>query len=92
MCYANKNTRDNIKFNIIKNKRYYYKTLNIRINCAHISKSAKKNYFRQYNITIELFALQVLTLALNIISSCSNNLAHSEFASIVKKIVLHFLK
>lgn len=92
MCHANKNTRDNMKFDIVENERYHHKTLNIRTNYAHMSKSVKKDHLKQYDITIKFFALQALTLALNIISSRSNDSTHSEFANIVRRIMSHFLK
>lgn len=92
ICHANKSTRDDINFDIIENERYHHEILNIRANYAHMSKSVKKNYLKQYDMIIKLFALQALTSTLNIISSRLDDSTHSEFVDIVRRIMSHFLK
>lgn len=89
---ANKQTRDNINYNIVKYSRYYYQTLNIRTQYITMSKSAKKEYLRQYKIILELSILQTLTLALNIIFSRLDNFAYSKYVDIVRRIIFYLLK
>jgi len=90
--YTNKKIRNNIKYNIVNYKKYYYKTLNIKVKCVDISKIARKKHLKQYKIIVEFLTLQSFTFVLNIIFSQSNNLAYFEFASIVRKIIFYLLK
>lgn len=46
MCYVDKRTRNDMKYDVVNNERYYHETLNIRAKCVDMSKIAQKEHLR----------------------------------------------
>lgn len=88
MCYADELTRDDMIFDTVNYDHYHHQILHTRSqDVAIIEKKKREKFFQAYELTLEFSALQAMTLALDLILSRSDNLTHSEFADIVRRVM-----
>ena len=85
-CLAHKSQRVNLDFNIIKNGRYHYQTINLRRQSEMLSnKSQRLKFFQKIGMAPQQTPLIKIAPCLDIIRSRPGDAAHSEYAGLAKQ-------
>lgn len=88
MCYADELIKDDMIFDTVNYDHYHHQTLHTRFQDITITEKIKREkFFQAHELTLELSALQAMTLALDLILSWSDDSTHSKFADIVQRVM-----
>ena len=77
-CFIFKNVRKNLKFDIIKNEKYYFESLKQKKHAKQFVNENQRNFFKNTNLQLKLFMIARLYSFLNLIRTKIYNAFHFE--------------